>query len=355
MRAGSILPPRNNLYPEKNKSIERKAETNPMTQTSLTIWTNAKFPDDVERTLIEGIAPHRLIRATEKNPLNIASRPVDEGLEQADIAFGQPDAEQAMALPGLKWIHLTSAGYTAYDRDDFKTALRARGAMLTNSSAVYDEPCAQHVMAMMLAYARRLPESLREQLGDRSWRWAQRRRESFLLNGQTALIFGFGAIAMRLCELLAPFSMRLIGVRRDVKGDEPIEVVAGEHVAELLPQADHVINVLPGANSTTRYFDADKFQRMRPDAIFYNIGRGSTVDQEALLEALQSGKLAAAYLDVTTPEPLPLDHPLWSAPNCYITPHTAGGQNREMRDLVAHFLDNLRRFVSGEELRNRIV
>jgi phosphoglycerate dehydrogenase-like enzyme len=326
-----------------------------MTQTSLTIWTNAKFPDEAARMLAENIAPHRLIYAAETNPLNLASSQVDANLEQADIAFGQPNAEQAMTLDKLKWIHLTTAGYTAYDRDDFKAALRARGARLTNSSAVYDEPCAQHALAMMMAFARRLPESLQTQLGDRAWPWAQRRRESFLLNGQTALIFGFGAIAIRLCELLAPFEMNLIGVRRGANGDEPIKIITDREVAEFLPQADHVVNILPGNDSTMRYFDADKFQRMKPGALFYNLGRGSTVDQEALLAALGSGRLAAAYLDVMTPEPLPPDHPLWSASNCYITPHSAGGQNHEMRDLVMRFIENLRRFTGGEELRNRIV
>ncbi|HMB29898.1 MAG TPA: NAD(P)-dependent oxidoreductase, partial [Blastocatellia bacterium] len=93
----------------------------------------------------------------------------------------------------------------------------------------------------------------------------------------------------------------------------------------------------------------------KPGAIFYNIGRGSTVDQEALLAALERGSLAGAYLDVTTPEPLPPDHPLWSAPSCFITPHSAGGQMREQHDLVEHFLENLRRFAGGRELLDRIV
>src|SRR5262249_43123926 len=159
--------------------------------------------------LAEKIAPHRLVHAAQLNTLNTVTSAVDANLEQADIAFGQPNAVQAMTLPALKWIHLTTAGYTAYDRDDFKASLRTRGARMTNSSGVYDDPCAQHLLAMMMAFARRLPESLRTQLDDRAWHWAQRRRESFLLNGQTALIFGFGAIAMRLCELLAPFKMRL--------------------------------------------------------------------------------------------------------------------------------------------------
>lgn len=326
-----------------------------MTQAALTIWTNAKFPDEVRASLAANVAPHRLIYATEANRSNLAAASVDPQLAAADIAFGQPDAEQAMRLDNLKWIHLTSAGYTAYDRDDFKSALRARGAMLTTSSGVYDDPCAQHALAMMMAFARRLPELLKTQFDDRAWHWTQLRSESFLLNGQTALLFGFGAIAIRLCELLAPFQMNLIGVRRTVKGDEPIRIITDEQVAEFLPLADHVINLLPDNHSTTRYFGEGRFRQMKPGALFYNIGRGSTVDQEALLAALESGRLAGAYLDVTTPEPLPPDHPLWSAPNCYITPHTAGGQNLEQHDLVEHFLENLRRFVSGRELLDRIV
>ncbi|HEU0175356.1 MAG TPA: D-2-hydroxyacid dehydrogenase [Blastocatellia bacterium] len=326
-----------------------------MTQSTLTIWTNAKFPDEVLAALAANVAPHRLIYAAEANRSNLAAAPVDPRLPAADIAFGQPDAEQAMRLDNLKWIHLTSAGYTTYDRVDFKNALSARGAMLTTSSSVYDDPCAQHALAMMMAFARRLPESLKTQFGDRAWNWTQRRRESFLLNSQTALLFGFGAIAVRLCELLAPFRMNLIGVRRTVKGDEPVRIITGEQVEEFLPRADHVINLLPGNQSTMRYFGEDRFGQMKPGAIFYNIGRGSSVDQEALLAALERGNLAGAYLDVTTPEPLPPDHPLWSAPNCFITPHSAGGQIREHHELVGHFLENLRRFAGGRELLDRIV
>src|SRR5215475_9779837 len=326
-----------------------------MTRSALTIWTNAKFSDEVWTALAANVAPHRLIYAAEANRSNLAAAPVDPQLADADIAFGQPDAEQAMRLDNLKWIHLTSAGYTAYDRDDFKTTLHARDAMLTTSSGVYDDPCAQHALAMMMAFARRLPESLKTQFDDHAWHWIRRRSESFLLNGQTALLFGFGSIAIRLCELLAPFRMNLIGVRRKVKGDEPVRVIAEEQASEFLPLADHVVDLLPGNQSTTGYFNEDRFRLMKPGALFYNIGRGSTVDQEALLVALERGGLAGAYLDVTTPEPLPPDHPLWSAPNCFITPHTAGGHNREQHDLAGHFLENLRRFVSGRELLDRIV
>lgn len=325
------------------------------TQQRLTIWTNAKLPDAAARLLADGVAPHHLLYATEMNPLNLAASPVDPKLESADVAFGQPNADQAMKLDRLQWIHLTTAGYTAYDRDDFKTVLRGRGARLTNSSGVYDEPCAQHALAMMLSLARELPQSLQTQLNDRAWHWGERRRQSYLLNGQTALLFGFGAIAVRLCELLAPFGMNLIGVRRQARGDEPIPIITEDQLSEFLPQADHVINILPGNDSTARYFDWQKFELMKPTARFYNIGRGATVDQEALLAALQTNRIATAYLDVTTPEPLPPDHPLWSAPHCFITPHSAGGQNREPLVLVEHFLANLQRFTTGAALANQIV
>jgi phosphoglycerate dehydrogenase-like enzyme len=101
--------------------------------------------------------------------------------------------------------------------------------------------------------------------------------------------------------------------------------------------------------------NAARFAAMKPGAIFYNVGRGSTVDQEALLGALQQEQLGAAYLDVTVPEPLPPEHPLWIAPRCYITPHTAGGHSDEHERFVAHFIANLNRFTAGEPLLDRVM
>jgi phosphoglycerate dehydrogenase-like enzyme len=122
-----------------------------------------------------------------------------------------------------------------------------------------------------------------------------------------------------------------------------------------LGAADHVLNILPAALATDGFFGAARLQAMKPGAIFYNIGRGTTVDQPALIAALTSGHLGAAYLDVTTPEPLPPDHPLWMAPNCFITPHSAGGHDDESVRLVRHFLENLGRFTSGQPLIDRVV
>lgn len=326
-----------------------------MNQSQYTIWTNAKLPTVAADKLAAAIAPHRLLYASEMSSVNLKASPPDLQLAEADIAFGQPDADQIIRLPKLQWVHLTTAGFTPYDREDLRDELRKRNASLTTSSGVYDEPCAQHVLAMMMSFARGLPESLAIQMTNRSWPAAERRRQSFLLNGQTALICGFGEIAVRLCELLKPFDMKLIGVRRRTRGNESIQVIDESMLAEYLPRADHIINVLPANASTSGYFDSRKFELMKSGAYFYNIGRGGTVDQDSLENALRTNKLGGAYLDVTTPEPLPPDHPLWSLPSCLITPHTAGGFDREMTSLVDHFVENLKRYTSGAQLLNRII
>ena len=181
------------------------------------------------------------------------------------------------------------------------------------------------------------------------------RADSYLLTGQTALLLGFGSIGKRLYELLVPLRMNLIAVRREPTGKEPIRVITENELEKYLSLADHILCTLP-ANPNTRHFINDtRLGQMKRGAIFYNIGRGSTVDQEALLDRLRSGYLAAAYLDVTDPEPLGVGHPMWTAPNCFITPHTAGGFIGEKEQLVRHFVENLGRFRSGSELIGRVI
>lgn len=169
------------------------------------------------------------------------------------------------------------------------------------------------------------------------------------------ILLGFGAIARRLLELLRPFEMDLAAFRRSARGDEGVPVVTPDRLPAALAAADHVVNLLPDNAESRNFFSAERFAACKPGAIFYNIGRGTTVDQAALLAALQSGRLGAAWLDVTDPEPLPPDHPLISAPNCHITPHTAGGHRNEAESLVRHFLANFRRFLADAPLRDRIM
>lgn len=318
----------------------------------LTIWCNNDFRPTESREkalLTDGVGEHRLLLFDE-NDVSAAGL---EALQSAQVVFGYPSPEAALSSQTLRWVALNSAGYTSYDHDPIKDQLRSRGVVLTNSSFVYDEPCAQHLLAMITGLARQLPAALDDQRGSKTWPMSSLRSSSRLLNGQTVVILSFGAIARRLVELLRPLNMNLIAARRHVKGDEPIHMVEISKVDELLPIADHVVNILPANEQTKLFLNATRLAKLKRGAIVYNIGRGSTVDQDALRKELESGRLAAAYLDVTTPEPLPPDHPLWTTPNCYITPHSGGGHSTEKERQVEHFLNNLRRFEKGGELINR--
>jgi phosphoglycerate dehydrogenase-like enzyme len=149
--------------------------------------------------------------------------------------------------------------------------------------------------------------------------------------------------------------MKFMAYRRKARGDEGVPVITGDQLAGAMAQADHIVNILPDNPESRHFFNAQRFADFKPGAVFYNIGRGSTVDQDALLAALRTGRVGAAWLDVTDPEPLPDDHPLWAEPNCFITPHVAGGHFEEARTLVRHFLQNFERFVRGELLLDRVM
>jgi phosphoglycerate dehydrogenase-like enzyme len=126
-------------------------------------------------------------------------------------------------------------------------------------------------------------------------------------------------------------------------------------VSSALAQADHVVNILPDNASTRNYVNARRLACMKPGVRFYNVGRGTTVDERALLEALRSGRIGAAYLDVFETEPLPPSSEFWEQPNVFITPHTAGGRHDQDTAIVKHFLRNLEAFQRGTPLVDRIV
>lgn len=279
----------------------------------------------------------------------------DELLMEADIALGQPDPEAVLNAPKLKWLQITSAGYTRYDTEDFRCRAREKGLVVTNSSLVYDTPCAEHVLAFMLAQSRGLPHSLGVVCAPGEVEWFDLRRNCRLLRGGRVLILGYGSIGEKLAPVLIALGMEVVGVRRKPTGEECVPVVSVDRMGEFLGETDHVVNILPDSPSTRGFVDRAFLAKVKKGAVFYNIGRGATVDQEALTEALVEGKLAAAWLDVSDPEPLPMDHPLRLAPNCHITPHIGGGFAGEQRSVLQHFLENLERFSNGRELLNRIM
>lgn len=324
---------------------------------SLVVWTNHVFRPEALEIFQKELAQagHRLLVSPKASPMVLSAGSDDPTLAEADVAFGQPDVAQTMRCARLKFVELSSAGYTRYDREDFRAALQARGVPVTNASQVFADPCAQHVLAQMLALERNLPVQLRNQDGAREWRYLEDRFTNGVLTRRHVLLLGYGAIGRRLAELLKPFGCRVTAYRRKPRGDEGLPVVGEAGLVSALGAADHLVNILPDSAETQGWMNAARFAQMKPGARFYNIGRGTTVDQPALIAALAAGQVGAAYLDVMDPEPLPPAHPLWNAKNCLITCHIGGGTRDQDQNLSEHFLANLTAFTRGGTLTDRIM
>jgi phosphoglycerate dehydrogenase-like enzyme len=319
------------------------------------IWCNGDFGPEAMSLLAQGTTSHRLVLSENRSRSVLTAGERDKALLDSDIAYGQPSPEDCIESRTLRWVGTSTAGFARYDNEAFREAMRSRGAIFTNASHAFSDPCAEHVLAMMLAVERQLLPAYVTQLGDHGWPQADRRGNSRILAGKTVVMLGFGAIGQRLAELLRPFPMKIFAVRRQIRSEPGVIIVAEENISKVLAEADHIVNVLPESDATRNYVNARRISCFKPGARFYNVGRGATVDQEALIKGLKSGRIGAAYLDVMTPEPLPPEHPLWTTPNCYLTPHTAGGRNDEGLSLVRHFLSNLAAFEKGEAMTDRIL
>ncbi|HEX3799858.1 MAG TPA: D-2-hydroxyacid dehydrogenase [Verrucomicrobiae bacterium] len=321
----------------------------------LKIFSDAPLTDSALKLLKTGVGTNELIFPSKPGNSVLAKSEADPTFAEAEVAFGQPDLLNIAGSSRLRWMHLTSAGYTRYDTPEFRSLAKTRGLIATNSSTVYAQPCAEHVLAFMLAQARRLPSALGSNCASGSPEWVDFRGTSTLLLRQKVVLLGFGAIAVKLAEMLRPFEMDLVALRRQARGDETVRIISEAELPQALADADHVVNILPANKDSAHFISAERLAAMKPGAILYNIGRGATVDQSALANSLHSGHLGAAWLDVTEPEPLPPGHPLLSAPNCFITPHIGGGQRAEAEALVSHFLANLYRYCNGAPLMDRIM
>ncbi len=321
----------------------------------MTIYCNMVMSEAQRQLLLGQVGSHKVIFPTVEVLTNFTAGPSDPASQDAQVMFGQPSVGDVVSSRKLKLVQLTSAGYSRFTEPSVREHVRSRGIVLCTSSTIGADPCAQHILSMMLACERRLYQAYDEQRGGRGWPMEAMRESARVLTGQNALIIGLGTIGRRLTELLAPFRMNVTATRRTIRGDEPVPTFKLTDTDRLIPQADHVINILPEGSETEQYFNAGRLWRMKPGAVFYNIGRGSTVDQDALRQVLAQGRIRAAYLDVTTPEPLPTDNPLWTTPNCYITPHMAGGLATENEELIKHFAYNLERYSADLEPRDRVM
>lgn len=267
----------------------------------------------------------------------------------AAVAWSMTPAEWAVAT-NLAWFQSIGAGVERV----LLPGMRERRLTITNTSGMHASNISEHVLAMMLAFARHLPTLIRGQVRH-EWHDEDVRRLTFELEGQTLLVVGYGEIGSALGRKAHVLGMNVLGVHRSTTEEKPSELADVGTLADLprlLAEADHVAVCLPQTPSTVRLFSGELFSRFKPGAFLYNIGRGPVVDTAALLEALERGHLGGAGLDVTDPEPLPPDHPLWDRDNVIITAHTAGASPGFWPRLAEIIADNIERYRDGRPLRN---
>jgi phosphoglycerate dehydrogenase-like enzyme len=253
-------------------------------------------------------------------------------------------------MPRLRWVQTLAAG-----PDSVLAAGFPAHVTITAGSGLHDRPVAEHTLALVLALVRRVPASIRAQ-GEH--RWADELgglqplhptgAVTTLLDARV-LIWGFGHIAQTLAPMLRLLGAQVRGVARRAGERSGFEVVAESDLTTELRRTDVLIMILPAAPATTRALDAGRLDALPAHAYVINVGRGATVDEPALVEALEGGRIAAAALDVTETEPLPADSPLWEAPNLLLTPHAAGGRPVGADDLISA---NLTSLLAGRDLRN---
>ncbi len=271
-------------------------------------------------------------------------------LERAEVVIGNLTEEELAAAPRLRWLQTTWSGVDRYA----KMASFPPHVVLTNTTGAFGVMIAEHVVGAMLIFCRGYLGYFRNQ---QVALWHDEGRQK-TLEGKTALILGAGDIGTKTAERLKAFGMHLIGVRRsEGAAFSPFdELYTCSDLDALLPRADFVICCLPDTPDTRELLDGARLRRMKPDAVLVNVGRGSLIVTDDLAEVLREGGLYGAALDVTDPEPLPPEHPLWQMPNVLITPHVAGCSSGHLGEteekIVSLVCENLRRYFTGEKLQN---
>lgn len=295
--------------------------------------------------------------ASEFPQLQIAQRESYDGaeneLERAEVLFTiSLTPEQFRIAKKLRWIHAPTAAVHQL----LIPELIESDVLITNSTGVHGPVVAEHVVALIFALAKKIPQDVVLQQG-RIWGqqiiWSEgiHPRE---IAGATLGLIGLGSIGRRVAQMASALSMRVLAVREHVDKERPegVEsVFAPAQLDEMLRQSDFVVLAAPLLTTTERMINADRLSKMKPDAFLINVGRGQQLDEAALADALRNHRIAGAALDVFDQEPLPSDSPLWNLENLLITPHTASQTDKLWHRHYELLSDNLRRFLAGQRLR----
>jgi phosphoglycerate dehydrogenase-like enzyme len=266
----------------------------------------------------------------------------------ADAIIGSCSPDLLAVSDRIHWVQSLSAGV---EQCVALPPIKQRRILLTNMQRIRSAPIAEHALAMMLALSRRLDGFMREQARGH---WNKAVADSGLreLGGKTALIVGLGGIGTEIAKRAHALGMKVTATRHaDRNGPDYVSYVGlPDEMLKLAKEADVIFNAAPLTPATTNLFNAEFFATLKPTALFINVARGRSVVTADLIEALRSGRLAGAGLDVTDPEPLPDGHPLWSAPHVIITPHIASDSDLPDDKVWAVVTENLRRYVAGEKM-----
>ncbi len=241
-----------------------------------------------------------------------------------------------------RWVQLPFAGIESF----FAAGVIDPQLTWTCAKGIYGHACAEHALALMLAGSRRLAHHARS----RSWEEPGFGSPERRLTGATLLIVGLGGIGRALAHIVEPLGMRVVGTNRSGTDVEGVETHRSTELLELLPHADFVAICAALTEETRNMFSTEEFAAMKSDAWLVNVARGGLVDTDALVHALQEGEIGGAGLDVTDPEPLPEEHPLWSMDAVLITPHVANTWDMAVPELRELVYSNVSRFARGEEL-----
>ena len=273
-----------------------------------------------------------------------------EAAQGADMMFlwsgtGAVVQQAWSATDNLRWIHQAGAGVGTFMFDE----LIESDVVLTNGRGIFDRPMAEYALGLILAFATKLPETVRQQ-DSRTW-------ESRLIDpllGESVLVVGVGSIGREIGVLLDRFGMRVDGVGRQARETDPTfgRIYAVDDLDDRLAEYDNIIVIVPSTPATYRLFGAQQFARMKRTARFINMARGEVVDEAALIEALQASEIAAAGLDVFEQEPLPQTSPLWEMPNVIVSPHMSGDSAEAEAAMIQCLLDNVNRYIEGKPLNN---
>jgi phosphoglycerate dehydrogenase-like enzyme len=269
---------------------------------------------------------------------------------QADVLLGYCQ-DVTPEMQRLRWVQNYSVGI---DRCVDNPQLHTGRVLLTNTKAIPGPGMAEHAIGMMLMLSHRLDVYHRQQLQGQWRRIDNAYSEVREVAGKTLLVVGLGGIGRQVAQRAHALGMRVIATRRSSRRGPDYVAYVGlpDELLKLAAQADVVVNVTPLTAETEGMFDSAFFAAMRPDAYFINIGRGKSVVTEDLLAALEAGEIAGAGLDVTDPEPLPPEHPLWHLPNVLITPHSSSPSDRMANRFWLLVRENLRRYTRGEPMLN---